>query len=218
MRSRLILARCVAWAAWAAWAVCTASTVACGSGGLETATEMPRAPRRPDGVVIEPTPALPPVQERAAIAPVLALREPALDREVEDVVRGYLGAFEREDIGALQALVSEGATPLGRPGGKSTLVELWRGRFKTYEYQRLAGTEIARFAQLERRGYDGFGEGGPPRPAEMRPGDVLVRVPIAMPRVNGEQLFGDVLVLLLRRENGKLVIVGQADESGAITP
>jgi hypothetical protein len=47
----------------------------------------------------------------------------------------------------------------------------------------------------------------------MRPGDLYVRVPIATPRVGQEQLFGDVLVLLLRREGGQLKIAGQADES-----
>jgi hypothetical protein len=47
----------------------------------------------------------------------------------------------------------------------------------------------------------------------MRPGDVYIRVPIATPRVGSEQLFGDYLVLLLRREDGHLKIAGQADES-----
>ena len=48
----------------------------------------------------------------------------------------------------------------------------------------------------------------------MRAGDLYVRSPIATPRVGNEQLFGDVLVLMLRRENGRLRIAGQADETG----
>jgi hypothetical protein len=49
----------------------------------------------------------------------------------------------------------------------------------------------------------------------MRPGDLYVRVPIATPRVGSDQLFGDILVLLLRREEGRLKIAGQADETGS---
>jgi hypothetical protein len=194
--------------------------LACGGGALETATEMPKAPRRPDGVVLEPPPAVPQAQERATTSSaVLALREPPLAEDVEEVVRAYLRAFEREDLEGLTQLLAQDAAPIGRVGGRSQLLDLWRGRFKSFEYQKLAGAEVARFGQLERRSYDAYAvpaaAGGPAtsRPAEMRPGDLLVRVPIATPRVGGEQLFGDVLVLLLRREDGKLRIAGQADES-----
>lgn len=191
------------------------SLASCSGGALDTAASTPRGPRRPDGVLLEPPPAMPSVHERVFVAAVVGLREPALDRDVEGVVRAYLSAFEREDIAALGDLLGDAASPLGRPGGRASLVDLWRGRLKSFEYQKLAGTEIARMGQLERRSYDAFTGDGPPRPAEMRPGDVLVRVPIATPRVNGEPLFGDVLVLLLRRESGRLVIVGQADEAAA---
>jgi hypothetical protein len=37
----------------------------------------------------------------------------------------------------------------------------------------------------------------------MHPGDVLVRAPITTPRLNGERLFGDVVVLLLRWDEGR---------------
>ena len=47
----------------------------------------------------------------------------------------------------------------------------------------------------------------------MKPGDLYVRVPIVTPRIGSEQLFGDILVLLLRREDGRWKIAGQADEN-----
>ncbi|HSO34570.1 MAG TPA: hypothetical protein VLT33_18680 [Labilithrix sp.] len=185
-----------------------------GAGPLETATEMPKTPRRPDGVVIEPPPALPVAADRAPASGVVALREPLADRDVEDVVRAYVRAFEREDIDALVQLLAQDAVPLGRAGSKAQLVEVWRAKMKNFEYQRLAGVEIARFAQIEKFGYEALAaSGGPTRPAEMRPGDLYVRVPIATPRVGTDQLFGDILVLLLRREDGRLRIAGQADES-----
>ncbi|MDB4936102.1 MAG: hypothetical protein JWP87_3074 [Labilithrix sp.] len=191
--------------------------VACaGSGALETSTEMPKTPRRPDGVVLEPPPAMPAPSDRAAATGIVALREPLADKDVEDVVRAYVRAFEREDLEALVQLLAQEASPLGRAGSKAQLVELWRTKMKNFEYQKLAGVEVVRVAQIEKHGYDTLGaSGAPARPAEMRPGDLYVRVPIATPRVGSDQLFGDVLVLLLRREDGRLKIAGQADESGS---
>jgi hypothetical protein len=183
---------------------------------LETATEMPKTPRRPDGVVLEPSPALPSASDRAPATGIVALREPLADKDVEDVVRAYVRAFEREDIDALVQLLAQEAVPLGRAGSKNQLVDLWRTKIKNFEYQKLAGVEVARFAQIEKHNYDALGaSGGPVRPTEMRPGDLYVRVPIATPRVGSDQLFGDILVLLLRREDGRLKIAGQADESGS---
>lgn len=90
-----------------------------GAGPLETATELPKTPRRPDGVVIEPPPALPVAGDRAPATGVVALREPLGDKDVEEVVRAYVRAFEREDIDALVQLLAQEAVPLGRfPAGK----------------------------------------------------------------------------------------------------
>ena len=196
--------------------LCAALSACAGGGALETATEMPKTPRHPDGVVLEPPPVLPPPSDRAAATGIVALREPLADKDVEDVVRAYIRAFEREDIDALMLLLAQEATPLGRAGSKPQLVELWRTKMKNFEYQKLAGVEVARVAQIEKHSYEALGvSGGPVRPMEMRPGDLYVRVPIATPRVGSDQLFGDILVLLLRREEGRLKIAGQADETGS---
>lgn len=188
---------------------------ACG-GAWETATELPKTPRRPDGVAIEPPAAIPSPADRAEAKGVVALREPLADKDVEDVVRAYIRGFEREDDQALIQLLAQDAVSLGRHGStRQQLVEIWRTKMKSFDYQRLAGLEVARISQIERHTYETLGvPGAPSRPPEMRPGDLYVRVPIATPRVGSEQLFGDVLVLLLRREDGRLKIAGQADESG----
>jgi hypothetical protein len=190
---------------------------ACGGVGWESATEMPKAPRRPDGVALEPPAALPFASDRAEARGVVALREPLADKDVEDVVRAYLRAFEREDEPALAQLLTQDAASLGRPSPGSSrqqLMDVWRTKLRSFEYQRLAGVEIARISQLERHTFETLGAPGTPaRPAEMRPGDLYIRVPIATPRIGSEQLFGDVLVLLLRREDGRLKIAGQADEN-----
>jgi hypothetical protein len=46
----------------------------------------------------------------------------------------------------------------------------------------------------------------------MREGDLLVRVPILTPRVGNDRLFGDVVVLLLRREDGRFKIAGYGED------
>lgn len=192
------------------------AVVGCGGGGWESATELPKAPRRPDGVALEPPAAMPAVSDRAEARGVVALREPLADKDVEDVVRAYIRAFEREDDQALAQLLATDAASLGRQGStRQQLIDIWRTKMKSFEYQRLAGLEVARISQLERHTYETLGgPGAPARPPEMRPGDLYIRVPIATPRVGSEQLFGDTLVLLLRREDGRLKIAGQADETG----
>ncbi len=178
---------------------------------------MPTTPRHPDGVALEPPPAMPAPSDRAEARGVVALREPLADKDVEDVVRAYIRAFEREDDQALIQLLAADATSLGRQGSsRQQLIEIWRTKMKSFEYQRLAGLEVARVSQIERHTYETLGgPGAPARPSEMRPGDLYIRVPIAIARVGSEQLFGDTLVLLLRREDGRLKIAGQADETGS---
>lgn len=191
-----------------------------GGGTLETATEMPKASRHPDGVVLEPARVIPPASDRAAANGIVALREPLADKDVEDIVRAYVRAFEREDVDALVQLLAQEASPLGRAGSRAQLIDLWRTKIKNFEYQKLAGVEVARVAQIEKHTFDTLGSSGaasgaPSRPPEMRPGDLYIRVPIATPRVGSDQLFGDILVLLLRREDGRLKIAGQGDENGS---
>jgi hypothetical protein len=200
----------------AVFALLALATASCGGRGWETATELPKTPRHPDGVALDPPPAMPTPTDQADARGVVALREPLADKDVEDVVRAYLRAFEREDAPALEQLLAQEAVVLGRPGTtRQQLFETWRAKIKNFDYQRLAGAEIARISQIERYSYETLGGAGPQRPLEMRPGDLYVRVPIATPRVGSEQLFGDVLVLLLRREEGRLKIAGQADENGS---
>jgi hypothetical protein len=175
---------------------------------------MPKQPRRPDGVVLEPTPALPSATDKSTASGIVALREPLADKDVEEVVRAYVRAFEREDIDSLRQLLAQDASPLGRAGSRQQLIELWAMKMKNFEYQKLAGSEVARFSQIEKETFESLGQpGAPARPQEMRPGDLYIRVPIATPRVGSEQLFGDVLILLLRREDGRLKIAAQSDET-----
>ena len=70
-------------------------------------------------------------------------------------------------------------------------------------------------AKIERFTYEDLDvAGAPERPAEMSRGELLVRFPVATPRVGSEQLFGDVVTLLLRREGSGYRIAGFSEENG----
>lgn len=185
--------------------------VACRAGAFPTVSELPTEPRRPDGVVLEPPVTLPESVERSGTeAPLVALREQLDERSVVALVRSYFTAWEREDLDALGRLLSADATLLGNSGGRP--LDAFRVRVRRYEYQRIAGMEPALFDRLERTRY---GDLEPrQRPQEMREGDLLVRVPVLVAHVGGEPLFGDVLVLLVRREAEGLRVVGIGEESG----
>ena len=154
-------------------------------------------------------------QDRVRAEGVVALREPLGGDAVAATVRALFRGFEREDAETLASLVTDDATVLGAArgsrgagqtgqsgqAGERSVLELWRARLRTVDYGRLAGAEVAQIDRIERFAYaDLGGAGEPERPAEMQSGDVLARVPVATPRVGSEQLFGDVVVLLLRRD------------------
>lgn len=199
-----------------AWGVALGGLVGagCSGGALETATTMPSTPRRPDGVVLEPPAALPPAVDRAYATGVVALREPLADKDVDDVVRAYVRAFEHAELDTLKEMTARDAMTLGRSGDRNQLIALWAAKLKSAEHSKVSGAETARIGAIEKHTFETLGDvGGMQRPSMMREGDVYVRVPISVPRTGSEPLFGDVLVLLLRREDGHLRIAGQADEN-----
>ncbi|MDB4998070.1 MAG: hypothetical protein JWM74_5502 [Myxococcaceae bacterium] len=187
----------------------------CGGGGAATATEMPTTPRRPDGVVVEPPPALPPIGERAPARGVVALREPLSDEAVKEVVRSYFTLFEHEDLEGLSQLLTTDVISLDvrARGSRSNILEQWRARMRQLDYAKLAGLEVVQLDRLEHYGFDDLeGSTSPPRPSAMRAGDTLVKVPVSAARVAGERYFGDTLILLLRREEGHFKIAGVAED------
>jgi hypothetical protein len=198
----------------------TASLGACGTSTPSppvTAVSLADAPRRPDGVVLEPAPAIPEVDDRSGASGVVALREPLGGDAVVAVVRALFRGFEHEDADALSALVVDDAVVLGtlHQATKGAVIDLWRSKLKSFDYGHLKGSEVVRSDRIERAGYADLGTpGAPPRPPEMKPGEILVRVPVTTPRVGSEQLFGDVVVLLLRREGRAFKISGFGEESG----
>jgi hypothetical protein len=175
----------------------------------------PAPPRRPDAVVVEPPPALPSPTERVDPRGVVALREPLGGNAVRDVVLAVVEAWQRESLEQLVALLTNDAGPIdARSRGRAALVETWRQRLHAHEYHRLAGVDLVRAERIERYSRDDLSApDSPARPPDMRAEELYVRIPLEVTRVAGERLFGDVVLLLLRREEGtyKIAAYGEAE-------
>lgn len=159
-------------------------------------------------MVVEPLPAIPAPTERAEARGVVALREPLGGDAVRDLVVAVLEAWQRESIDQLAALLTADAGPIeSRSRGRTALLETWRQRLNAHEYERLAGVELVRLDRIERFTWDDLSmPDSPARPPEMQPEELYVRVPVEVTRVAGERLFGDTIVVLLRREEGSYKI------------
>jgi hypothetical protein len=144
---------------------------------------------------------------------VTTLREPVSRLAIVRVVRSVIEAWQSESLEALGALLAADAGPIeGRGHGRGSLTESWRQRLHAHEYARLAGVQLIREERIEYWSADELGgSSAPASPPDMRPDEILVRVPIDRTRVAGERLFGDVLVLVLRRENGELRIAAYGE-------
>lgn len=173
-------------------------------------------PRRPDAVSIDLPPALPIPVERAACGGVVALREPLADHAVTDVVLALLHAWEYESIDELVDLLTDDAGPIEARGrGRGALVDSWRQRLRLHEYHLLAGMDLVHPQRIERYGWNDLSAPrANPRPPDMRPDELYVRVPLEVTRVAGDHLFGSVLLLLLRRHGDggyKIAAYGEID-------
>lgn len=189
------------------------SCAACGGGSpsaLSTPNPSADEPKRkPDGVLLEPAPAVPVAVERADARGVVALKQGLSLEEIRTVVRQLMRAYENEQPDGVNVLLTPDATDLYARWGRDQILAKLRERFGRLEYQKMRGLDVAHVERAEVREFDDLlPTGARARPADMAPGDVVVRVPMTAPMSNGERLFDDVLVLMLRREKGQLKIAG----------
>jgi hypothetical protein len=190
----------------------------CRAGGVAveaptiTDSREPR-PRQPDAVVLEPPAAMPGIATHAQARGVVALREPAGGDAVGVLVMSLVAGWQRESLDALSALLTADAGPFGARGrGRAALVEGWRQRLRAHQYADLAGIELVRPERIERWDFDDLGAlAAPARPPEMRPGELYVRAPLETTQIGGQKLFDDVIVMLLRREDGEYKIAAYGE-------
>jgi hypothetical protein len=176
-----------------------------------TVTELPEEPRRPDGVVVDPSPELPVAADAVDKGTGIVALKPALpDRAARAMVTAFLRAVVTENAEALAELLTNDATMAARGRtGTPSLVDHWRARMRHFRYRALASDILFQEADIELYRYEDLETplpGRPLRPAEMTPPDVLLRVPILVVRAGSERVFGDDMLFHLRRDKGRYVI------------
>src|SRR5262249_39498619 len=131
-------------------ALAMAITGCASTGALQ---EGPGAPRRPDGVAIDPISAPPPARSRAETTDgLVTLRTPlGVDRAIATVEELFhkvvlqdgegIEAVSTRDAVAMSASSGSGSSPLA--------ILFWQGRFRKLDYTKLAGEPLFREAELQ---------------------------------------------------------------------
>ena len=197
----------------AAFAALLTAGLACLScGGAEGLGPMDgdKIRRRPDGVAIDPISAPPPARDRASVADgLVTLRTPlGADRAlatVEELFRKVIleDGEGLEPLFTRDAVAVTGAPPSGGPSQTPSALLFWQGRFRKLDYTTLAGEPLYREAEIQIFRADDTPDALPHpavRPEALGENDVVVRVPILTTRIGAERLFGDEIVLWMRRD------------------
>jgi hypothetical protein len=184
----------------------------CASAGGLGPLDGEKERRHPDGVAIDPVGAPPPARDHAAVADgLVTLRTPlGADRAVATVDELFRKVVV-EDGDGLEAIFTRDAVALspaagGGSGQSPSALLLWQGRFRKLDYTKLAGEPIYREAELQIfRAADALEALPHPsvHPEALGENDVVVRVPILTTRIGSERLFGDDLVLWMRRDGDR---------------
>jgi hypothetical protein len=192
--------------------------VGCGASNLETQLDLKDATRKPDGVLVEPTPAMPSPEERGTTqAGVLALRQPIGDEQIAEIVKKYIHAFVDTDRNSFSELFENDAVMFmdnGRSSARSTITQNFDERIRQHRGEYRHYPDVARLDRIMQWSSDDLGvHTDPPRPNEMKPGDVYARIPLQSPlSQSGDPLYKNTLVLLLRRgADRQLRIAGVAE-------
>lgn len=181
---------------------------ACGasSAGFVTASELPREPRRPDGVVVDPETELP--ASRAVVRSdigLATLRAPLDERRARELMRAFFRAIATEDLPALASLLTEDASFRSPSGGERRgALEVYRARAARFDFFPLVSAKIFDEASVEAYRFEDFeAEMSLPiaRPEGLEPKDLALRVPIATTHTQAGRVLGDEILLIVRRDD-----------------
>ncbi len=142
---------------------------ACGPASLDTQLELKDATRKPDGVLVEPPPAVPSAEERGSTqAGVVALRQPIGSEQISEVVLKYIGAFVADDASAFSDLFESDAVMFGdngRSAPRNTIVQNFQQRTQQHRAEYAKNRDIARLDRMVQWSSDDLGpHTDPPRP------------------------------------------------------
>jgi len=137
--------------------------------------------------------------------------------ELKKAMGAYTAAFDAALVppGRLGEVLNDAGAIEARGRGRGPLVEGWRQRLRAHEYPRLAGVELVRPERIERWSWDELGASdAPSRPPDMKPGETYVRAPLEVTRLANEKVFDDVMVMLLRLEDGRYKVSAYGEVEG----
>jgi hypothetical protein len=193
--------------------LCACAARAPGKRGpsFPTAAELPEVPRKPDGVVVDPSPELPPAVDVAEpSSPLVTLKPPLPEKAARTVISAFFRAVVAEDIDALGDLSTPDASaPNKSRGTAGSIVDHWRTRMRHFRYRAFSGEVLYHDADIEFYRYDDLettAVGRPERPPEMARSDLLLRVPMLVVRAGTDRAFGDEIFFLLRRDKDRFRI------------
>ncbi len=196
---------------------------ACGATSLETSLAIKDETRKPDGVLVEPPPALPPAEEHGKAGDgVLALRQPITNDQIAELVHRYVQAHAEafgEGHAAIEELLEREAVMIGdnnRSAPRINITQLFDQRNRQHRPEYVQHGDLSHTERLTRWGYDDLNaHTDPARPMEMKAGDIYVHVPIdAVLSTAGDPLFRATLILIVRRSADhklRFAAVGESD-------
>jgi hypothetical protein len=197
------------------------ATQGCGATRVKT-SEAPAPNDGGFGVAVDPLAVLPrPVDTAKESDSVATLRTPLPPEAISGLVRRYFEAYHARSPQPIEGDLDDVIIDLRETptGAGDRLKMYWIVDFTTkvkgLPYDQVDVEQMYRSQDVEVYARETLGQPGrPPRPSAMGADDVLVRIPIATPRLGADVLFGDEITLLLRRDGTSYKIHGEQ----AITP
>jgi hypothetical protein len=189
-------------------------------GSVRSASELPKEPRRPDGVAIDPASTPPPSRDQAPSSDgLVTLKTPLGSDRAVQTVKDLVRRVVSEDSEGLHGLFTRDAiavtSPSGGYGSTPQAALWWEQRFRKLDYTKLSGEPVVREAELEvYPGGEGVELPSSPqiRPETLRESDVVVRARIMTTHAGPDRLFGDEIIFWLRREGDRYKIYRMLEE------
>lgn len=178
------------------------------------------APRRPDGVAIDPESQPPDAEDVGHVDDgLVTLRAPLGVDAARDTVSELFRHVVNEDPAGIETLFTANAVAITTKGSRHqrtpTAALWWSQRFDRLDYGLLGGEPAFREREIQFfRGEDVLAgaRGAPAERDGVERSDVVVRVPILKVRVGAIRLLGDEMVLFLRRVDNRYKIYRMVEE------
>lgn len=186
--------------------------VACGAHPLHTKDVADSEDAGSSGIAVDPVSQLPKAADVAhPVDSVATLRTPIPDEVVRSIVHRLFESFQSRSVTPMHDDLDDKLVDLMYEQQQPTPREVWAetmdSRMKGAPFNQLDVDQMYRSQDVEVYAREELGQPGrPPRPSSMDPDDLLVRIPILTTRLGADDLFGDEIRLLLRRDGSRYVI------------